>query len=243
MSAPGGETTVVTGSPSEADTPTLTTDSADRDSRGFDTKQPDGKRKKLRKEEIVAEATKLFAERGYEGTSMGDLAERVGLRKASLFHHFESKDVLYSTVLSELIIGVQRAIGEAASAEGSFVERLDALTDAITGMLGAEPHAARLMIREAMDWGPVMRDRLASSVRDVLHAATEFMRSGQREGVFNADLDPQHVVVTLVGTYFIPFVLERTVEDFMGTSPFQGPFVEQRRREVRRQIRRLVIAI
>jgi AcrR family transcriptional regulator len=47
------------------------------------------KRSKLRKEEIVAEATRLFAERGYEGTSMGDLAERVGLRKASLFHHFE----------------------------------------------------------------------------------------------------------------------------------------------------------
>ena len=57
------------------------------------------KRKRLRKEEIVAEATRLFAERGYEGASMGDLAERVGLRKASLFHHFPSKDVLYATVL------------------------------------------------------------------------------------------------------------------------------------------------
>ena len=65
------------------------------------TKAGPTKRKKLRKEEIVAEATRLFAERGYEGASMGDLAERVGLRKASLFHHFASKDVLYATVLGQ----------------------------------------------------------------------------------------------------------------------------------------------
>src|ERR1044071_7332299 len=80
------------------------------------------KRKKLRKEEIVLEATRLFAERGYEGTSMGDLAERVGLRKASLFHHFPSKDVLYATVLSQLVESVRAAILTAAMSEGSFAE-------------------------------------------------------------------------------------------------------------------------
>lgn len=199
------------------------------------------KRKKLRKEEIVAEATRLFAERGYEGTSMGDLAERVGLRKASLFHHFESKDVLYSTVLSQLLEGVQAAIVGAARSEGSFVERLDALTDAITGMLGQEPHAARLLIREAMDWGPVMRDKLAGNIQEVLRAAVEFARTGQKEGVFNPQLDVQHLIVTLIGIYFMPFVIDRTVEEFVGASPFQGPFVEARRREVREQIRRLVL--
>ena len=66
------------------------------------------KRKRLRKEEILVEATRLFAERGYEGASMGDLAERVGLRKASLFHHFPSKDVLYATVLTQLMDSVDR---------------------------------------------------------------------------------------------------------------------------------------
>ena len=41
-----------------------------------------------RKEVILEAATRLFAERGYEGASMADLAELVGLRKASLFHHY-----------------------------------------------------------------------------------------------------------------------------------------------------------
>ena len=199
------------------------------------------KRKKLRKEEIVAEATRLFAERGYEGTSMGDLAERVGLRKASLFHHFESKDVLYATVLSQLLEGVQAAIVGAAKAEGSISDRLDAMTDAITGMLGAHPHAARLLIREAMDWGPVMRDQLATTIGSVLAASVEFARTGQREGVFNTALDAEHLIISLVGLYFIPFVIDRTVEGFVGKSPFAAPFIDERRRAVRDQIRTLVL--
>ncbi len=200
------------------------------------------KRKRLRKEEIVAEATRLFAERGYEGTSMGDLAERVGLRKASLFHHFESKDVLYTTVLSQLLEGVEAAIRSAAKAEGSLVERLDALTDAITGMLGGHPHAARLLMREAMDWGPVMRDQLATTIRGVLDASVEFTRAGQREGIFKSELDPQHLVISLLGLYFIPFVIDRTVEGFVGKPPFDGPFIDERRRAVRDQIRTLLLA-
>jgi AcrR family transcriptional regulator len=215
---------------------------------GEDTKQPSSrppalrKRKKLRKEEIVAEATRLFAERGYEGTSMGDLAERVGLRKASLFHHFESKDVLYATVLEELIEGVQLAIRGAATAEGSFIDRLDSLTDSITAMLGAHPHAARLLIREAMDWGPVMRDQLGNTVKLVLDASVEFAQAGQRAGVFNPTLDARHLVISLVGVYFIPFVIDRTVEGFAGKSPFDSPFIDERRRNVREQVRFLALA-
>jgi len=200
------------------------------------------KRKRLRKEEIVAEATRLFAERGYEGTSMGDLAESVGLRKASLFHHFESKDVLYAAVLAQLLDDVRSAIATAIAAEGSFVDRLDALTDALITMLGAQPHAARLLIREAMDWGPVMRDgELAAQSQAVLTAGVEFARAGQKDGVFNPALDPIQLVITLVGVYLIPFVVDRTVEGLAGVSPFEGPFIEERRLALREQIRRLVL--
>src|SRR5438067_3760612 len=94
-----------------------------------------------RREEILDEATRLFAERGYEGTSMADLAEKVGLRKASLFHHFASKEVLYAAVLERLVSRVAEAIAASAVAPGSFGERLDTLTDAITVVLGEQPYA------------------------------------------------------------------------------------------------------
>src|SRR5690606_2437597 len=170
-------------------------------------------------------------------------AERVGLRKASLFHHFPTKDALYAAVLGHLLEGVRGVIVEAALAEGSFTERLDGLSDAMTKVLGAQPHAARLLVREAMDWGPVMRERLGRAVNDVLAAAVEFARAGQRAGEFAADMDATQMIVTLMGVHFMPFAVGDVVERFTGTSPFRAAFVEERRAAVREQIRRMVLAV
>jgi AcrR family transcriptional regulator len=200
------------------------------------------KRTRLRKEEIVAEATRLFAERGYEGASMGDLAERVGLRKASLFHHFPSKDVLYAQVLGELMENVKVATLSAATAEGSFEERLDLMTDALTTTLGAQPHAARLLVREALDWGPVMKERLARIINDILAASLEFTKAGQREGVFKADTDATQLIVSMIGVHFMPFAIGEIVERFTGTSPFHASFVADRKLAVRRQVQDLLLA-
>ncbi len=199
------------------------------------------KRKRLRKEEIVAEATRLFAERGYEGASMGDLAERVGLRKASLFHHFPSKDALYATVLRELLENVKIAIVSAAMAEGTFAERLDALTDSLTEVLSAQPYLARLLIREAMDWGPVMRGGLGRTMNDVLAAGLEFARAGQRAGEFKAELDTPQVIVSFLGIHFMPFSIGEVVEGFTGSSPFSAAFVRDRKAAVRMQSRFLAL--
>src|ERR1700722_191134 len=87
--------------------------------------------RRSRREEILDEATQLFAERGYEGTSMADLAEKVGLRKASLFHHFASKEVLYAAVLARLVEHLGMPISKSVMLPGSFAERLDAMADAI----------------------------------------------------------------------------------------------------------------
>lgn len=202
---------------------------------------PSSRKRRLRRDEIVVAATKMFAERGYEGTSMGDLASSVGLRKASLFHHFESKDALYAAVLDQLVDATKGAILAALSAQGSFLERLDTLTDAITGLLGSQPHAARLFVREAMDWGPLMRGELGTQIKATMKHATEFVRAGQTEGVFDGALDPEHLIISLVGVYFIPFVLDRTIEDFTGESPFAISFVDRRRQAVREQIRALFL--
>lgn len=196
---------------------------------------------KPRRDEILEQATRLFAERGYEGTSMADLAERVGMRKASLFYHFASKDILYASVLDRLIVAVGGVIATAATTEGSFPERLDNLSDALTTVLGEQPYAARLIIREAMDWGPVIRETLIDNLLAVLDAAEAFVRAGQKDGVF-VELDPKHVLVSLIGLHFMPFGIGGVVERFTGSDPFAPVFVGERREAVREQVRQLLLA-
>ncbi|MFP5077896.1 TetR/AcrR family transcriptional regulator [Rhizobium sp. YIM 134829] len=58
---------------------------------------------KVAREEIVTAARELFREKGYAGASMQDLAERVGLKKASLYMRFANKEALVPAVMDLLL--------------------------------------------------------------------------------------------------------------------------------------------
>jgi len=193
-----------------------------------------------RKEEILDVATSLFAERGYEGTSMNDVAGRVGMRKASLFYHFTTKDALYEAVLDRLVSQVAEPLGAAYSGEGSYAERLDAAADALTGVIGERPFAARLLLREALDWGPIIRGKLLDRVLFVLEGGAAFLRAGQEAGAF-VDGDPKQLVLTALGAHLLPFAIDQLVERYVGMGPFDPRFVAERRAALRAQVRDMIV--
>jgi AcrR family transcriptional regulator len=57
----------------------------------------------VKSDDILNAATKLFADKGYEGTTMQNIAEAVGLQKQSLYAHFKSKDKIYFQVIQDQI--------------------------------------------------------------------------------------------------------------------------------------------
>ncbi len=193
-----------------------------------------------RRDEILVEATRLFAERGYEGASMADLAERVGLRKASLFHHFPSKDALYATVLEAIFTRLGDVIVISATTPGNFAERLDRMTDSLVDAMGEQPCAARLVVREMMDWGPFARERFEGTVMPVMRAAEEFVLAGQREGAFPVR-DAKQVVLTMCGVHLLPFAVGHVVEAFTGGPPFAPAFLAARRASLRLEVRGIVM--
>ena len=193
---------------------------------------------KARKEEILDVATRLFAERGYEGASMNDVAERVGMRKASLFYHFATKDALYEAVLDRLVASLQEPLEAIYSSSGSFTERLDALTRTLVETLGTRPFAARLLLRETMDWGPVMRGKLVERILMVLEAGAAWVKAGQQEGVFTEG-DPRQIVITALGMHFLPYAVGQLVERYTGKAPFEPESIASRREELVHQARNL----
>jgi TetR/AcrR family transcriptional regulator len=198
---------------------------------------------KKRRDQILDEATRLFAEKGYDGTSMSDLAEGVGLRKASLFHHFESKEQLKAAVLDRLVREVGSAILSAASADAEFEQRLDALTDAIVDTLVSRPFAARLVVREAMDWSkanPHGANEVFDMIFTVLVAAERFVEAGQLGGIF-VEGDARQIILTLLGAHFLPFAVNGVVEEMVGVSPFDPSFAEKRRIAMRAHVRGMLL--
>jgi TetR/AcrR family transcriptional regulator len=198
-----------------------------------------------RKDAILDEATRLFAERGYEGTSMADLAERVGLRKASLFHHFASKEQLRKAVLERLVQRVTSTLAKAtteaeARGDGAFAERVDAITDAVVGMLAEQPYAARLVLREAMEWNADSKDTLCEAFAESMRVGEKFLAAGQQAGVVSS-CDAKQLVASLMGMHLLPFALGGMMERFTGNAPWSDSFVAARREAVRDQVRCLLL--
>ncbi|HEY5244002.1 MAG TPA: TetR/AcrR family transcriptional regulator [Polyangiaceae bacterium] len=191
---------------------------------------------KPRKEEILDVATRLFAERGYDGTSMNDVAERFGMRKASLFYHFATKDALYEAVLDRLVASLQTALEAIYVSSGTYQDRLDAVTDTVVTLLSSHPYAARLLLREAMDWGPVIRGKLLERILLVLEAGAAWLRAGQEQGAF-VEGDPKQLVLSSIGLHFLPFALGQLVEKYMGTGVFDEAFVSARAKALKSQAR------
>lgn len=81
---------------------------------------------RVRKEQIVQIATKLFAQKGYDGTSLRDVADVSGLTKAALYYHFPDKEYLYEAVVSAKMNELLSAVKTAVAREGDPVLRIRA---------------------------------------------------------------------------------------------------------------------
>lgn len=82
-----------------------------------------------RRAHILRATGNLFERRAYAAVSIGDIAGEVGIAKAAIYHHFGSKDVLYTTVLCETLESIGAAIRQTASGTGSVAEKLHRLAE------------------------------------------------------------------------------------------------------------------
>jgi TetR/AcrR family transcriptional regulator len=186
---------------------------------------------------LLQAAGMAFAERGYAGASMADIASRAGIQKASLFHHFPTKDLLYMEVLSESLSRFASLVDDARlSSADPFLERLDRLADATSRYLGGHPQTGRLVLREFIDRGPFAEGPGREAVNAILQTAVAFIQSGVDAG----DLPPQDArdtVMSICGVHFVYFAAVDVSETLLSRDLFEPSSVDERTAAVLRHIR------
>src|SRR3954463_5206164 len=78
----------------------------------------------LREEQLVTIAANLFAQKGYEGTSLRDIAEQAGITKAALYYWFPEKEALFQRVVAGRMATLVERVTEAVAAVTSPVEKI-----------------------------------------------------------------------------------------------------------------------
>jgi TetR/AcrR family transcriptional regulator len=149
-------------------------------------------------EQILAAATRLFAGRGYDGASLQDVADAVGIRKQSLLYHFSSKEELRRRVLEALLARwndvLPRLLLAATSGEGQF----DAVVAETIRFFSEDPDRARLLLREILDRPSDVQPMIATHIAPWVEVVCGYIRKGVERGQIAPDVDPQAYVLAVI---------------------------------------------
>ena len=145
--------------------------------------------------QILDAATRLFADNGFDGTSIQAIAQSVGIRKPSLLYHFPSKDDLRRAVLDRVLSHWNDVMPRLLHVATSGERRFDAVFAEVVAFFTADPGRARLLLRAVLDHPAETRALLRQHLSHWAALVAQTVRRGQREGVIFEDVDPEAYVL------------------------------------------------
>jgi AcrR family transcriptional regulator len=143
-----------------------------------------------RREHLIRLAAELFAEKGYQATTVRDIAKEAGILSGSLYHHFSSKESIVDEILSGFFDEVMSSYRAVIEEGRDPRETIAGLVRIAFGTL--EPHRAAITVMQN-DWN-YLKDRLdylTKSEDEVEKMWVDTIRAGQEQGLFRSDIDPK----------------------------------------------------
>lgn len=131
-----------------------------------------------RRATILAVAKVLFADKGYHGVSVDEIARRLGVSPAILYRHFASKEALYEAVLNEMAQRRESYVVVVVQSDGSFNEVLRHITRIYVDSVADDPDYLRMEMQSALEgnratqqffenrWRPML-DYIEYTIRDL----------------------------------------------------------------------------
>lgn len=141
-----------------------------------------------KREELTRTAARLFAERGYQGTSLADLAEALGMQKPSLYHHIASKEDLLWDAAAEGAAAFHAAL-DAVPADLPATERIRLALRAHLAVVAGQLDVATVFVREWRFLAGERRERFVAERRRYEERIRELFRDGVESSELRTDLD------------------------------------------------------
>ena len=160
------------------------------------------------RQEILRTAARLFQQRGYDATSMNDVAAALKLSKGGLYHHFQSKDeILFEIMNHAMEITEERVLAPVRGIADSK-ERLRALIRLhIEVVLSPRDREITVMLHENHPLPPALRKRINSRKKEYIHfvesliadVQKEAQKESQRSGASRPMVSPRAAAFALLG--------------------------------------------
>lgn len=150
------------------------------------------------RERIVRESTRLFSERGFDGTTLQDIAAAVKVTKPAVLHHFPSKEHVLRAVLGEIVAHWEATLPELLLAATAGESRFDTVLGAVYRFFAEDPERTRVVLRHALDRPKEARALLRDKVRLWVGAIATYIRQGSEKGLHPEDVAPDAYVLLVL---------------------------------------------
>ena len=166
-------------------------------------------RARSRRTDVRDAALGLFAERGYHGTSMKDIAEAVGMRAPSLYNHVGAKQELLVEIAERTLVDLQHLHEEAVASTRDVAEALRRAVEAHVRYHARHPREVRVANRDLPALEPANRERVIGMRRTYARSWQALLQRGADAGRFDVP-DPRLASYALlemgigVATWFRP---------------------------------------
>lgn len=165
---------------------------------------------------IINTAKRLFIEKGFDETSMSDVARKVGLNRPALHYYFRTKDKLFEAVFSIILNAFVPKLREIIMQPAPVSQRIEKIVNLYFGVLRQNPCLPLFLVRE-MQRKP---DHLVSTVQHLdtsgyIDILKQTMLKEMDEGHMKK-IPLEHVFYSFYGLMAIPFLTQSFVEVYTG---------------------------
>jgi len=181
------------------------------------------------RERILDAALTAFGLRGFDSTSLDDLAAEVGITKQAILYHFSSKQELLAATIELAVQELGGALSEAADAEARGFQRIEDLVRATFSLAARRPEVLGL-VRIVSRQGGAASGKLASSMGFMLAEAVKFVEEEMSAGRFRR-LEPRMLLLAVYSAV-VGVATEPEVMRALGLEPDLRSLVRARRETI-----------
>jgi AcrR family transcriptional regulator len=149
--------------------------------------------------EIIEAAARVFAQRGFHGATTQDIADVLGIRQASLYYYFPSKEGALELVCLQGVAGYYDVAKAIASGPGSAAHKLRRLIKSHLAPLADRSDFVQVFLNERQHLPTESRRRVGKWSRGLERVFQDVLREGVRRGEFRPDLDTRLAMLGIIG--------------------------------------------
>lgn len=155
-----------------------------------------------KRKKILETALRIFADKGYHSTSVGEIARRSRISKGGLYFYFSSKEDLFLTLIDELGSSIIERIESKISELDSASEKLDTIFEEVLTLFTRYGSIARFILIESCVANPVIEEERQKIIDRLESIVAECIREGQSAGQIREEIEPDIAASALAGAVY-----------------------------------------